>query len=85
MTATGAESSSYFTTREAAAYLKVSPHTIKEWRREGRFVDAYKLGGKLIRYRREDLDAWAHKWREGTARAMAPVELGRAPFRSAKE
>jgi len=43
--------------REAAAYLKVSPHTLANWKSQGRGPRALKVHS-LIRYRQAELDAW---------------------------
>lgn len=45
----------WFTEREAAEYLGVTPRWMKRARMEGRI--AYSKRGKLIRYERADLDA----------------------------
>ncbi len=46
----------WYTTREAAQYLRVSSRTIYKWCQEGR-LPAYILGNKRTRrYRKVDLD-----------------------------
>ncbi len=47
------------TTDEAAAYLGVSPHTLYQWRASRRrgSPQYYRLG-RLVRYRKSDLDVW---------------------------
>lgn len=48
----------WFTPREASAYAKVCPMTLKRAVKAGT-LQAYRInGGRLLRYRREDLDAW---------------------------
>jgi predicted DNA-binding transcriptional regulator AlpA len=45
---------------EAADYLKLTVQTLARWRmaRPGKGPRYYKLGWGLVRYRREDLEAW---------------------------
>jgi excisionase family DNA binding protein len=43
--------------REAARYLGVSAAVMRLWRVEGRAPRFFRAG-KLIRYRRADLDSW---------------------------
>jgi excisionase family DNA binding protein len=43
---------------EAAAYLGVQPSTLEVWRCTKRYPLPYVKVGRLVRYRREDLDAW---------------------------
>jgi predicted DNA-binding transcriptional regulator YafY len=57
------------TEREAAAYLRVSPRTLRRYRTEkpagtGPPVAGYV--GRSPRYRRADLDAWLKRGQEGT-------------------
>jgi len=42
---------------EASRYLNVSPAAIRTWKREGK-APAYFRAGKLLRFRKADLDAW---------------------------
>lgn len=46
------------TTREAAAFLRVTPWLMNDWRRRGIGPAHYRVGAKLIRYRRADLVEW---------------------------
>lgn len=48
------------TTREAAAFLGISPESLKTDRCTGRLgkIKFYKLGSKLVRYRLADLQDW---------------------------
>lgn len=50
---------SLLTTAEAARFLRVKPLTLKDWRRIKSGPPFVKLGARLVRYRREDLEAWA--------------------------
>lgn len=43
--------------QEAAPYICVKPDTLRVWRRRGR-GPAYIKTGRLVLYRRSDLDAW---------------------------
>lgn len=45
------------TTEELAAHLRVKPKTLANWRYLGRGPVYVKDGG-LVRYRREDVEAW---------------------------
>lgn len=56
--------SPYLTLDEACSYLRVKRQTFKNWRSQGRGPQALKLGGTLVRYTRDDLDAWARTQRE---------------------
>lgn len=52
----------YLTTNEAAAYLRLSPVTLAQWRSRDRGPAFLKLGA-AVRYRRADLDTWAERQR----------------------
>jgi excisionase family DNA binding protein len=47
-----------FDTPLAAAHLGVKPHTLEVWRSSGRYAVPFVRVGRLIKYRRSDLDAW---------------------------
>lgn len=49
------------TTEEAAAKLRVAPSTLRYWRHTGTGPKSFKIGGKRVFYRAEDLDAWLAK------------------------
>lgn len=51
----------YLTTAAAAEVLGVSPRTMEGWRIKGRGPKCYRVGNRLVRYRREDLAAWLKK------------------------
>jgi predicted DNA-binding transcriptional regulator AlpA len=57
---------------EAADYLKVTVQTLARWRmaRPGKGPPYCKLGRGLVRYRREDLEAWVQ-----AAQSPAPPAL----------
>ncbi len=44
--------------REAGAYLGVSPTTLTVWRCTHRYAIPFIRVGRLIKYRRADLDRW---------------------------
>lgn len=62
----------YLTTNEAAAYLRLSPVTLAQWRSRDRGPAFLKLGA-AVRYRRADLDTWAERqrWRQVARTARA--------------
>ncbi|MGH8057662.1 MAG: helix-turn-helix domain-containing protein [Candidatus Entotheonellia bacterium] len=45
------------TPEETAEELRLAPKTVKDWLRDGK-LPGVKLGGKVWRIRREDLDAF---------------------------
>ncbi|MCC5957697.1 MAG: helix-turn-helix domain-containing protein [Natronohydrobacter sp.] len=49
--------SPWMTTEQAAAYLSVSPGTMRNWRTAGA-GPRYRTVGRIVRYHREDLDAF---------------------------
>jgi excisionase family DNA binding protein len=49
---------SLFDTREAAEYIGIEPGTLEVWRCVKRHNIPYIKSGRLVRYRREALDAW---------------------------
>lgn len=57
MTATNTFSSPWLTPADAAAYLSVSTGTLANWRSAGN-GPRYKAVGRLVRYHRDDLDAF---------------------------
>jgi excisionase family DNA binding protein len=46
------------TTRQAATYLGVSPRTLEDWRFRGGGPVFRKIGRRIVRYQRTDLDAF---------------------------
>lgn len=49
-----------FDTNEAAAYLGCSPAALRLWRSQGRGAKYFRAG-RLIRYRKAELDKWIEK------------------------
>ena len=57
-------SSKWFTTNEAAEYLRSAPKQIRKWVYQGK-IKAYKLCGKSLRFKRAELDLLfigGHAW-----------------------
>ncbi|GAA4630047.1 hypothetical protein GCM10023196_053800 [Actinoallomurus vinaceus] len=46
------------TRREWAALARISIATAKRWSRQGIGPEAVKVGPRLVRYRRADVEAW---------------------------
>ena len=53
---------------QAARYLGISKDVLRLWRSQGKGPCHFRAGEKLIRYRRNDLDAWIE------ARLSAPAD-----------
>lgn len=51
--------SPWLDTDEAADYLKAKPGTLKNWRHRGEGPRYHVINRRLVRYHREDLDAFA--------------------------
>jgi len=51
-----------FDDNQSAFYLKITPRTLRLWRRT-RGLPHYKVTSKIIRYKRADLDAWLDRSR----------------------
>lgn len=51
--------SPWFDTPEAAAYLKMKPGTLKNWRHRGEGPRYHLINRRLIRYHRAELDDFA--------------------------
>lgn len=56
-------------TEQAATHIGVTPHTLEVWRCAKRHEIPYIKVGRLVKYRREDLDAWL-------ASRMVSCEIG---------
>lgn len=46
------------TTAEVAEYLKTAEATLRYWRHRNEGPRSFRLGGKRVMYRRQDVDAW---------------------------
>lgn len=46
------------TTQEVADYIKVPAATLRYWRHQGTGPKFFRLGGKKVMARRQDVDAW---------------------------
>jgi hypothetical protein len=51
-------------THAAAAYIGCSAAALRLWKRQGRGPRFYRAG-RLVRYRKEDLDTWVRDHSEG--------------------
>lgn len=51
---------------EASEYLGVTQDTLAVWRCTGRYAIPYLKVGRLVKYRRSDLDAWLTGRTHGT-------------------
>jgi hypothetical protein len=50
-------SSPYLDVKEAGAYIRIAPGTLKNWRSRGLGPPYVKVGGRTV-YHRPDLDEW---------------------------
>jgi excisionase family DNA binding protein len=44
--------------KQLAEYLGISVHALRRWRFEGRGPKFFRLEGRLVRYRQEDVEGW---------------------------
>jgi predicted DNA-binding transcriptional regulator AlpA len=44
--------------KQVAEFLGVTVHALRRWRFEGRGPDFFRLEGRLVRYRQEDVEGW---------------------------
>ncbi len=56
-----------FTPKEAAEYLDVGVDTLSVWRCTGRYGIPFIKVGRLVRYRKSDLDAFLTRRTRGAA------------------
>jgi len=58
------KSTDLLTPHEVAALLRVHPQTLRRWRADGEGPAYLMLSERVLRYRREDIDAWlVDNWR----------------------
>ncbi|MBI5173513.1 MAG: helix-turn-helix domain-containing protein [Candidatus Melainabacteria bacterium] len=62
----GAANSDLLTRRQAAAYLGIAEQTLAVWKCTGRYHLPWIKIGRLVRYRKQDLDAFIARHAEGT-------------------
>lgn len=55
----------------AAAYIGVTPRTLEVWRCTKRHAIPYIKVGRLVKYRRADLDAWLKAQTVGVSQSAA--------------
>ena len=48
----------FWTERETAAYLGIAPKTLRAWRGKRSDLPFHRVGGRMIRYRRGDVEAF---------------------------
>lgn len=69
VTNTASGSSELLTRDQAADYLSMKPQTLANWACTGReSIPLIKMGSRMVRYRKSDLDAWL------AARTVGTVE-----------
>jgi predicted DNA-binding transcriptional regulator AlpA len=68
--------------REVSELLKISVPTLRRWRLHGEGPRFRKIGKRLVRYSREDIERWilAHTSVQSTTQARA-AQRARAPKR----
>lgn len=52
------DTSPWLTTEGAAAYIGSTRNTLKTYRARGKGPPFHRVSGRLVRYRRDELDAW---------------------------
>jgi excisionase family DNA binding protein len=67
--------SSYFTVGQAARMLAVSPSTVWRWIDSGK-LSAYRVGGRAIRIKKEDLAAVMNPVKHSRNEETMPKEVG---------
>lgn len=61
------------TTEEAASYLATTKRTLEAWRYEGGGPTFVKLGGRMVRYRPRDLEAFVADGQRANTGGGIPV------------
>jgi excisionase family DNA binding protein len=67
------ETAELMTRNEAAAYLGITPHTLAVWKSIGRYELPVIKVGRLVKYRRTDLDQFLNANVEGVRETAKPV------------
>jgi hypothetical protein len=62
------------TTKEAAALLKVKPACLEARRWKGEPPPFLRIGARIVRYRREDLERWFHEARRTSTSDPGPFD-----------
>ena len=62
----------YYDPKEAANYLSYSPAALERWRADGIGPRFCRVLGRVIRYKRTDLDAWMRTFVVNTDDQPAP-------------
>lgn len=70
--------SDLLTTPEAAAYLRLSPRTLENWRVRGQGPRFRKLGDRVL-YAQGDLDRWQEVRERGSTSDTGPLEPPPSP------
>ena len=52
------QDAAFINEKQLAGYLGISVHALRRWRFEGRGPRFFRLEGRLVRYRPEDVEAW---------------------------
>lgn len=63
--------SQLLTTKEAAEFLRLKPHTLEKMRSDGKGPIFMKLGGRVF-YHRADLKTWLRESRRRSSRGEKP-------------
>jgi predicted DNA-binding transcriptional regulator AlpA len=60
-------------TDELSDFIHISPDTLRYWRHMGKGPRYFKMGGRKVYYRQEDVDAWLKVQYEASNRAGLSV------------
>ena len=52
------QDAAFINEKQLAGYLGISVHALRRWRFEGRGPQFFRLEGRLVRYRQEDVESW---------------------------
>jgi excisionase family DNA binding protein len=65
------------TTREVAALLRVSPETALRWYRSGKLAGGRRLGSNVLRFDRDEIEAWLEECKQPGRAIALRKEVGR--------